>query len=298
MIPNTAIPSKAPAGRRLRSGFSLVELLVASALTLVVMAALATLFGDFGRAVSDGRAMVEVNSRLRNAAWRLRQDLAGLTCVPTPLVRVESGQGYFHVIEGPLTTGDVDDVLALTTSSPGAPFTGRLAGAAGFESPVAEVVWFCEPSGLTYADNQPLYTLHRRQFLIAATPDVGDFANNVFAPKGDSDLSYGQQHANSLGDVSKPANRFWYPLPAPTLPWNRKLTGNREGEDVMLDNVIAFNIRVVAAAATTPSNQSFETRDDGDPAAEPLRGIDVVIRIVEPSNGQTRDLRVVHSFSR
>jgi hypothetical protein len=226
-----------------RAGASLVELLTAAALSLVVMGAVASLFSVFARSVSEGQATVELHARMRNAAWRLRQDLVGLTCVPAPRVRVEANSGYFHVIEGPSATsalpavliGDIDDVLALTTSSPGSPFTGRLAGARGFESPTAEVVWFCEASGQQHR-GQTLYNLHRRQLLVAATPDAGSFAADVFAARGDSDLSYSADastpegpHANSLGDLSKQANRFLTVNGA-----NRKLTGAREGEDVIL----------------------------------------------------------------
>lgn len=292
MPTSTPIP---PPHAEARQGFSLVELLVASALALIVMAAVAQLFSEFGRTVSEGKSIVDINARLRNAAWRLRQDLVGLTCLPAALVRTEESAGYFHVIEGPLNSagttlvGDVDDVLALTTWSSSTPFTGRLSGAKGFESPTAEVIWFCEPSGVMLKGEQ-LYNLHRRQLLVAATPEAGAFASNVFAPKGDSDLSYGT-HANSLADLTTPATRF-----LTTAGPNRKLTGPREGEDVLLSNVVAFDVRLVGSAATAPTDQPFETRENGDPDAIPLRGIDVRIRVVEPGTGQVRELRVVHSF--
>ncbi len=297
MTPPCSIPGLTPrlTGPALRPAFSLVELLVASALSLVVMGAVASLFGVFGRGVSDGQSVVELNARMRNAAWRLRQDLIGLTCTPTPLVRVECNGGYFQVTEGSRTTspdpnvllGDIDDVLAFTTSSPGAPFAGRLNGARGFESPTAEVIWFCEPSGQQHRGQQ-LYNLHRRQLLVAAAPDAGSFANNPFAARGDSDLSH-TQHANSLGDLSKRANRF-----LTTAGANRRLTGNREGEDVILGNVIAFDVRV--AEGGQPADRSFETREDGEAGGAPLRGLEVRIRCVDPASDQVRELKVVHLF--
>jgi len=297
----------------LRAGFSLVELLVAAALSLLVMAAVTALLGDFGRSVSDGRAIVDLNSRMRNVAWRLRQDLTGLTCGPAALVRAEENAGYFHVIEGPLTgagtvpppaapapydAGDVDDILAFTTSSPSAPFVGRLEGAKGFESPTAEVIWFCVYTGVNYKTYK-LYNLHRRQLLVSATPEAGVFANNIFAPNappvvGDprpSDISYSGTQVNSLGDLSTTANRF-----LATAGVNPKLTGTREGEDVLLGNVIAFDVRLIDSAAAAVTDQSFETRVDGNPATAPMRGIDVRIRSIEPTTGQIRELKVVHSF--
>jgi hypothetical protein len=290
------MPLRPASGR----GFSLAELLVASALSLVVMGAVASLFSMFGRSVSDGQSVVELNARMRNAAWRLRQDLVGLTCDPVPLVRVEANAGYFQVIEGPESTsaaaavliGDIDDVLAFTTASPGAPFAGRLAGARGFESPTAEVIWFCEPSDQMHR-GQTLYNLHRRQLLVAAAPDAGSFANNPFAARGDSDLSHAQ-HANSLGDLSKQANRF-----LTTAGANRRLTGNREGEDVILGNVIAFDVRISRGgpqSAALPVDQSFETRENEADAAPPLRGVEIRIRCVNPASDQVRELKVVHLF--
>jgi prepilin-type N-terminal cleavage/methylation domain-containing protein len=307
MTTNSTMPTFVNSIPSLRRGFSLVELLVASMLSLLVMGSVAALFAEFGRSVSDGRSMTELNTRTRNAAWRLRQDLAGLTCVPAPRVLVEANAGYFHVIEGsnspapvaPL--GDINDILALTTSSPSAPFAGRLAGAKGFESPTAEVIWFCEPSGTFYKGTQ-LYNLYRRQLLVAATPESGNFVDTIFAPRGDSDLSYGT-HVASLADLSKRANRFLGASPPTAPPWNRKLTGAREGEDVILGNVVAFDVKVIPSGATAPVDQTFETRHDGPArqdgvaATQPLRGIAVQIRCLEPSNGEVRELKVVHSFS-
>jgi prepilin-type N-terminal cleavage/methylation domain-containing protein len=289
-----------PVGPASRRGFSLPELLVASALSLVVMGAVASLFSVFGRSVSEGQSMAELNARLRNAAWRLRQDLVGLTCDPVPLVRVEANAGYFQVIEGPETTsaaaadllGDIDDVLAFTTSSPGAPFTGRLAGARGFESPTAEVIWFCEQSDQQHR-GQTLYNLYRRQLLVAATPDAGSFADNPFAARGDSDLSH-NEHANSLGDLSKEANRF-----LTTAGANRRLIGAREGEDMILGNVIAFDVRISRGEQQPPAlpvDQSFETTENGDPEGAPLRGVEIRIRCVNPASDQVRELKVVHLF--
>jgi len=290
-----------------RAGFSLVELLVASTLMLLVMAAVATLFAMFGSTVTEARALSDLSARLQSVQWRLRQDLAGLTCVPKPLVRVEANAGYFQVIQGPYLPPppNPNDLLALTTSSPGAPFLGRLSGAMGFESPTAEVVWFTEPSIIH--KGQQLYNLHRRQLLVSASPDVGVFNGTVFvAPTPNSDLSFcalvppmvfADIHANSLGDLSKPANRF-----LARFGTNRMLTAPRDGEDVILSNVLTFAINTVTQSGdgdTYPMNPAalpFETRDDGNPALPPLKQVEVTIRCLEPLTGQVRVIEVQHSF--
>jgi prepilin-type N-terminal cleavage/methylation domain-containing protein len=121
-----------------RRGMTLVEMMVALAATLVVMAAIAQAFAAFGDAVSGSRSVLELDSRMRAAAWRLRSDLAGATARPVPPLNPAAGEGYLEIIEGPATdyltsslvtttnssiSGDHDDVLLLTTRSAETPFT-------------------------------------------------------------------------------------------------------------------------------------------------------------------------------
>lgn len=299
------------ADRRAPRAFSLVELLVASTLALIAMSALATLFGTFGRSVSQTQTIVDLNARIRVAAAQLRQDLHGITTpVPVkPWVRPEANAGYFEVVEGAGTDstpagtlGDVDDRLMGTTTALGKPFTGNVEGAAGieaFESNVAEVAWFCEPSGQAF-EGRPLYNLYRRQLLVSATPGTARFATSVQATvdRNLTDLSVRDNGtfkvANSLSDLSKPANRFWTvsgavkPLQAPRL-----------GEDVILSNVIAFDVRAYSTTTSSYVDQSFNTNyvENAAPTTgAPLRGLEVRIRCVEPSTKQVRQVTVVHSF--
>lgn len=289
----------------LRAGFTLVELLVASTLGLMAMAAVASLFATFGRTVSQSQTVIDSNARLRNAAWRLRQDLQGMTAPVKSWVRPEANAGYFEIAEGPGTTtnalpGDCDDWLALTTVSLGNSFTGRLQGADGFESPVAEVAWFCAPSGQSF-DGQSLFNLYRRQLLVSATPGAGSFTNGVAAAidRALSDISCRDvassgQIANSLADLTKPANRFWTVGAA-----TRTLQGDRLGEDVILFNVLAFDVRWYTAAGGTRVDQSFSTNytESGPPTNTPVPpGIEVRIRCVDPTSRQVRQLTVVHAF--
>ena len=200
-----------------RAGMTLVEMLVATAATLLLMAAIAQVFGAFGTAVSDSRAMIELDGRIRTAAWRLRADLAGVTARTVPPLDPEAGEGYFELIEGPLNdfttvtgnpinlansgTGtrsvpleatDVDDVLLFTTRSTDPLFQGRytVCDAAGnphgqrtIESPVAEVAWFLRP---TPDSAGPVsYTLHRKQLLVVGYVGIDPFVagNSVCTPQ-------------------------------------------------------------------------------------------------------------------
>ncbi len=289
-----------------RAGFTLVELLVASTLGLMTMAALASLFATFGRTVSQTQAIVDLNGRMRNAAWRLRQDLQGMTAPAKTWARTEANAGYFQIVEGGTTTttaliGDCGDTLALTTLALGNPFTGRLDADTNFESPFAEVVWFCETSTQQF-EGQTLFTLYRRQLLVSATPGAGSFTNSVTASisRDVSDLSYRTggtgQVANSLADLTKAANRFLTLAGA-----TRTLQGDRLGEDVILSNVLAFDVRrySVTAGTATLLDESFNTdyTDGGNPSGTTApSGIEIRIRCIEPSSRQVRQFIVVHAF--
>lgn len=270
------------------------------------MAALASLFATFGRTVSQSQSLIDMNARMRNAAWRLRQDLQGMTAPAKSWARAEANAGYFEIVDGGSTTtaaliGDIDDRLMLTTLSLGNPFTGRLDGNTNFESPFAEVVWFCEASTQQF-EGQTLYNLYRRQLLISASPGAGSFQNGATATttisRDDSDLSFrttaNGQTANGLSDLTKAANRFWT-----VVGGTKTLQGDRKGEDLILANVIAFDIKACTSSTTGYVDQSANTNyvDGGTPTSTtfPL-GIEIRIRCIEPSSRQLRQSTVVHAF--
>ena len=290
-----------------RQGFTLVELLIAATISLVVIAALATLFSIFSRTASNSQAMVQMTSRLRATANVLRRDLAGCTAPPRPPLNPDSAQGYFELIEGPqndlfgfLPTpwpsganafrartpndsveGDTDDALLFTTRSRDNPFTGRFGGAGQVESPFAEVAWFCRPMLEQPVRGLQLYNLYRRQLLVLGVAGAGDFLlpgtspNNILASGSapallytNFDISARTDQAglstsgatattgtsivpNTLADVMHRRNRF--PLSARPDTMAAWTTGtslvcfdgtSREGEDIILSNVISFDVRV------------------------------------------------------
>ena len=58
-----------------RRAFTLVEMLVAMALTLILVYAIAHFYAIIGDAVKDGRGMIEMNQQLRAVTQRLKLDL-------------------------------------------------------------------------------------------------------------------------------------------------------------------------------------------------------------------------------
>jgi hypothetical protein len=301
------------------AAFTLVELLVASTIALVVMGAVASLFGIFSRTSTNTQAIVDLSSRMRSTANRLRLDLAGLTAPLAPPLNPESDSGYFELIEGPAQDGlatsgsgtlilqsgtavwasgttsllaDTDDALVFTTRSSGSPFEGNYNGSQ-IESSTAEVAWFCRPSVTQPVPGLQLQTLYRRQllvisyvgaapFFVAGSSTNNQVAGTIPAIYGTYDISLRSDPAvagalvpNTLGDLTRRECRFWhnslafpYTFQAATLD-NATFNGTlREGEDVVLTNVIAFDVRVYdpdALARTSgstivyPHEQSYTT---------------------------------------
>jgi hypothetical protein len=179
-----------------------MELLIATTISIMLMAATVTLFGVVGDKVNAGRAMIETGDRLRATRSRLSADLRGATATMLPWGQPASGDGYFEIIKGPpvdtkngtfnrdanaisTLVGYTQDVLMLTTRSRDVPFTGRFFNLSNgslttIESQVAEVVWYMQPTFNAQGQQQyldqstktPLYTLYRRQFLVVPSPTV------------------------------------------------------------------------------------------------------------------------------
>lgn len=286
-----------------RRGMTLVEMLVAMTATLLLMAAVAQAFAVFGSAISGSRGVLDLDARMRSAAWRLRSDLAGITVRPLPPIAQEAAEGYLEIIEGPWSdardavTGnpansmppiaigptDVDDVLLFTTQSTNPPFVGRAPNGRTFESTAAEVAWFARPT--PGSANPPTYTLYRRQLLVMGYVGLEPFNSN---PGSNNSITWGSWPSatlsweafytwpcdvsvrregntlvpNTLADLSRREARFLHNIdgvvdgtmfpyafvahqadPAP----NGLIFGpgtSRQGEDVVLTDVVAFDVRM------------------------------------------------------
>ncbi|WP_390852322.1 type II secretion system protein J [Aporhodopirellula rubra] len=160
-----------------RFAFTLVELLIAMAVTLIMMAALARAFAFVGERVRDGRGSVTLSAELRDVTSRLRNELEQCTVTLEPATLDYEPPGYFMYYEGPMTNasssilgsqdtidgftvavdsryGDLDDYLAFTAvAKPGQWFQGQvpervLTGSGTSTTPVmirskhAEIIYF------------------------------------------------------------------------------------------------------------------------------------------------------------
>jgi prepilin-type N-terminal cleavage/methylation domain-containing protein len=130
------------AHREPRRGFTLVEMLIATAVTLLLMLALARAFGFVGRKVQEGRGETVLSNTLRDITTRLSDELDQCTVTLEPVTGGEDPLGYLLYYEGPVTNatsalfraindstgnldlgdtkwGDFDDYLAFTAVAQG-----------------------------------------------------------------------------------------------------------------------------------------------------------------------------------
>ncbi|GAA4456877.1 prepilin-type N-terminal cleavage/methylation domain-containing protein [Novipirellula rosea] len=165
---------------RNRNGFTLIEMLVAMAVTLLMMAGLARAFAYVGERVRDSRGDVKISNDIRDVTNRMRDELKRCTVTLEPSNGGPDQPGYFLYYEGPMTNatsslfgpsatfdgqivprdaryGDLDDYFAFTAvAKPGSWFTGKvpefvLTGTSTDTNPVvirskyAEIVYFTNP---------------------------------------------------------------------------------------------------------------------------------------------------------
>lgn len=88
-----------------RGGFTLVEMLIAMAITLVMIGAVVTLFANISNSVRNRRAVIEMSGQMRHARNMLQKDLQGATCNGLVWQRPDENQGYIELIEGPQREG-------------------------------------------------------------------------------------------------------------------------------------------------------------------------------------------------
>ena len=184
--------------------YTLVELLIALALSLLLLIGITELFQQVGGTMNETRSAMTASVHLNEAAMLLRQDLAripsSLATKPKRIAdyiadphnanEVNDDDGYLMIVEGPQhpfnpdhddclwcriyvdesnnpdrTAGDVDDIIGFTTMpTPALPFRGLVRGKIE-ERNAAEIVWFVRGN-----------TLYRRVRLI---DDVTRDGNNI-----------------------------------------------------------------------------------------------------------------------
>jgi type II secretory pathway pseudopilin PulG len=171
--------------------------------------------------------------------------------------------------------GDPDDVLLFTTRSTASPFIGKF-GYSTISAPCAEVAWFCKEAPVQPVTGVTVFTVYRKQFLVMPYVAIPPFSANALPVSiggglSDATLTYDISlrrdgavlRPNSLGDLARRENRFRHQalFPFEFLPADKtdlsgalhsatfdaaenKNSSVREGEDVVLQNVLSFDVRV------------------------------------------------------
>ena len=86
----------------IKSGYTLIEILVAVTLMMLLMLGVTSLFSSIGSSLNDTQSTLALTTKIRGVKTRLAKDLTMLTVDPsqTPPVKFGTSQGYLCIIEG------------------------------------------------------------------------------------------------------------------------------------------------------------------------------------------------------
>ncbi|SMP76782.1 prepilin-type N-terminal cleavage/methylation domain-containing protein [Neorhodopirellula lusitana] len=215
-------------------GFTLVEMLVAMAVTLLMMVAVARAFAFVGSRIRESRGNVQLSNELRDISTRINDELTRCTVRLTPNLGEPDQAGYLLYAEGPVTDatsslfrsvlnpdgsvevpdsryGDFDDYLAFTAIAPeGSWFSGKVPRFV-LDRKSAEVTGTAY-NATNYPGNQwePVVIRSRyAEIVYFASPEyynvLPDDANylNYVDVDGDTDLGSGSAIENGFPDRMK-----------------------------------------------------------------------------------------------
>ncbi|MBR5160194.1 MAG: prepilin-type N-terminal cleavage/methylation domain-containing protein [Thermoguttaceae bacterium] len=220
-----------------RSGYTLIEILLAVTLGLVLLLGVVQMFAMVGNFVTGSQGLMELDQKVRSAQIMLQNDLSRYTARMTTPASPCSGAGYFRIEEKTVTPasadtrlsdfysnlngviGDNDDVLSFTIHDLDSPFIGRN-GTNVVHSPDAEVKWFVNKN----ANN--VYSLYRR-IIVLDPPGVPSTA-----------LTGNIKHA-SLSDLT-----FSPGVSTETNYRDSKAVTDITNAELILDNIIIFDVKV------------------------------------------------------
>ena len=274
---------------RARAGFTLVELMVSAAVCVIIMTVLSTAFSIALDAMRQLRSQGEMTDQLRAAEVVMKRDLraahhTGDEGVQNSGLRVSDYRfdlpapppgprgGYFFISSpGSILEGS-DGSLDSFRSNGGANyllFTSVLPagnndqeymtsiGGALVRSKAAEIGYFlAQQPGVTANGTIQLFNLHRRQRLVPTNDDERNrfqqYVVNEGFPYADTPQVLSTNRTLPLG-TPPPVNLMSDLARTPAANYRvtpATLAGNRFGDDVLLSNVISFEVKVVWVART------------------------------------------------
>ena len=286
-----------------RAGFTLVELMISAAITVMIMTILSICFQTSMKAMSAMRAQGDAADQLRAVGEVIKRDVDATHFLPSDPGsngntagsrmknrgrRVSDYEGVlpragFFQLQSPDSTSEGNDgvfnsyrnigcsiwmTAVLTGGSEGNLFTASIPASPptipqplAISSEAAEVAYFLRASGEFTATQAPLYNLYRRQRLVAVDVNKQTQFNNLLNDPNpfirgvaQTFISTSQLNATQANrmDTLYAASRPGFPNPLGTPG-----TGGTLGDDIILSNVLSFEIKptwawTAAGAPRTP----------------------------------------------
>ena len=312
----------------IRSGYTLIEILLAVTLGLVLMLGVVQMFAMVSNFVTNSQGLMELDQRIRSTQIMLQNDLTRYTAKMTVPADPNSGFGYFRIEEEnqeadneELDTrlsnfysnlngigGDNNDVLTFTIHDLDSPFIGR-SQINVVHSPDAEVKWF------TCKNSDGYLSLYRR---ISVLDPMSNAAAGNIKNASLSDLAFTSEDVDTQ----------------PKRDTNTTITN----ADLILDNIIIFDVKVwdpeakgyvdlgkgttfnAARGNIFDTGSRFKAKANGSNNLQPqngvinapnpanfslpnaqmagisLQGIQIHVRTFDPTSGIIRDFTVEQEF--
>ncbi len=307
----------------LRSGYTLIEILLAVTLGLILMLGVVQIFAMVGDFVNNSQALMELDQNVRSAQLLLQNDLSRYTCRMTPPTDPMAAEGYFRYEEQRLgdvqrlpdpsatvesefldenAKGDNDDAIMFTIHDADSPFIGRPAAAGNtILSQDAEVVW--------YVEGQKLY--RRINVLNPGFPDPTKNPTGTVKQASLSDLTF-SDYRGGWGTDDKTKDvildhvimfdvQAWDPVSKQYLDLGKGQTFNGPqyfdtGSRFKITGEGAKAISIENKMVNAPNKANFEPENYQYNGIN-LQGIRIKIRVYEPTSGIVRDITVEQDFN-
>jgi prepilin-type N-terminal cleavage/methylation domain-containing protein len=233
----------------IRSGFTLIEVLLAVTLGLVLMLGVVQMFAMVGNFVTGSQGLMELDQKVRSAQIMLQNDLVRYTSKMTVPAESNSADGYFRIDENNSTVtttspdarlsdfytnltgivGDNDDVLTFTIHDLDSPFIGRN-GTTVVHSPDAEVKWF------VYKNANNVFALYRSINVLDPTGAPAAAVTGNIKHASLSDLAFTPGAGGSGRGRGAVANETNYRVGSDAT--------SIANAELVLDNIIIFDVKV------------------------------------------------------
>jgi type II secretory pathway pseudopilin PulG len=197
------LPQSRPPKSRGRLGMTLIEVLIATALTMVIMLALAQGFKTLSQGVSAGRARLTGSDQLRGISSLLRADLSGMTANTRQVPQSQqAANGYFEYYDGPLS----DSTAMLYNYVPTAATPEEKLSASRW-SDIDDVLMFTAKAkdGQWFRGRVPLALLKIHQANITGTviqPSVQDWLTDVSVASEYAEIAWFMRPLNEIGGLN------------------------------------------------------------------------------------------------